>query len=368
MNQDIAATPLFSRIYGGLIGAAIGDAMGGPVEGLDYREIERRHGRVETLLPYDKEPAEHNQFGNEAGRVTDDTRVSLLHLEAIFASDGDVTRGDLARVMTDYHYRNPGRLQRAFIEEYHLKGFYGARKLLYGGHPTNGAIMGNTPLGLLHPADPRAAFDVAFELAYITDGYAKESAAIAAAAIASALRPGATVAGLIEEALATAVWHRREGPHWGETIERFPWAGFEGRTNQRLVRAAIEIAERHRDVFAVREEMYPQLKVGPLGSEAAQTLAVALGMLTAAEGDYRRTVIGAVNYGRDNDSYAAVAGGIAGALNGIEAIPDDWIDTVTRANPETDLRGAALRLTELVIARHRRARRNLDDAGKLFET
>ena len=58
---------LFSKIYGGLIGAAVGDALGGPVEGLDYPEIERLHGRVERMLPYDKAPSEHGQFTNEAG-------------------------------------------------------------------------------------------------------------------------------------------------------------------------------------------------------------------------------------------------------------------------------------------------------------
>jgi ADP-ribosylglycohydrolase len=367
VSTTIDGTPLFAKIHGGLLGAAVGDALGGPVEGLDYTEIEQRHGRVETMLPYTTAPSEHNHFRDEPGSVTDDTRVSMLHCEAIFASRGDVARGDLARVMTDYHYAHPGRLQRAFIEEYHLKGFYGARKLLYGGHPTNGAIMGNTPLGLLHPADPRSAFEVAFELAYITDGYAKESAAIAAASIAVAMRPGATVTDLIDEALDTAVWHRREGPLWGETIASFPWAAFEGRTNQRLVADAVEIAERHRDVFAVRDEMYAALKVSPLGSEAGQTLSVALGMLVAAGGDYRETVIGAVNYGRDNDSYAAVAGGIAGALHGVEAIPEDWRAAVVSANPEYDFEGTARRLTELVVDRHHDARRVLDDAEKLLE-
>ncbi len=136
---------LFSKIYGGLIGAAVGDALGGPVEGLDYPEIERLYGRVERMLPYDKAPSEHGQFTNEAGSYTDDTRISLIHCQAILATGGDVTRGDLARAITDYHYQNPGRLERAFIEEYHLKGFYGARKLLYGGQPTNGAIIGNAP-------------------------------------------------------------------------------------------------------------------------------------------------------------------------------------------------------------------------------
>ncbi len=357
---------LFSKIYGGLIGAAVGDALGGPVEGLDYPEIERLHGRVERMLPYDKAPSEHGQFTNEAGSYTDDTRISLIHCQAILATGGDVTRGDLARAITDYHYQNPGRLERAFIEEYHLKGFYGARKLLYGGQPTNGAIMGNTPLGLLHPADPRAALEVAFELAYITDGYAKESSAIAAAAVAGAMRPGATPKGLIDEAFAAATWFRREGPWWRETIENFAWARFEGRPNQELVGAALEIAERHGDVFAVRSEFYDRLLVSPVGSEAGQTLAVALGMLVAADGDYRTTVLGAVNYGRDNDSYAAVAGGIAGALNGVDAIPEEWIEAVRAANPPPDLRDVALELTELAASRHGRAKRDLADVEGLL--
>ena len=366
MSDNTSDTPLFAKIHGGLLGAAVGDALGGPVEGLDWREIEAQHGRVETMLPYRKPPAEHNHFNSVAGSVTDDTRVSMIHCEAIFASGGDTTRGDLAAAIADYRAAHDGRLQRAFIEEYYLKGLYGARKLLYGGHPTNGAIMGNTPVGLLFPADPRRAFDMAYELAYITDGYAKESAAIAAAAIAAAMRPGATVAGLIDEALATAVWHRREGPLWGETIETFPWAAFEGRTNQRLVDDAVSIAERHRDVFAVRDEMYAALKVSPLGSEAAQTLAVAIGMLVAADGDFRTTIVGAVNYGRDNDSYAAVAGGIAGALHGVDAIPADWRDAVIAANPEYDFEGTARRLTELVVARHRAAKRVVDDTERLL--
>ena len=226
--------------------------------------------------------------------------------------------------------------------------------------------MGNTPLGLLHPADPRAALEVAFELAYITDGYAKESSAIAAAAVAGAMRPGATPKGLIDEAFAAATWFRREGPWWRETIENFAWARFEGRPNQELVGAALEIAERHGDVFAVRSEFYDRLLVSPVGSEAGQTLAVALGMLVAADGDYRTTVLGAVNYGRDNDSYAAVAGGIAGALNGVDAIPEEWIEAVRAANPPPDLRDVALELTELAASRHGRAKRDLADVEGLL--
>jgi len=349
-----------------MIGGAVGDALGGPVEGLDYQEIERLHGRVETLLPYSREPAEHGPFTTHAGSVTDDTRLNLIICRALLDSGGDVTRGDLARAVTDYYYRHQGKLERAFAEEYFLKGLYGSRKLIFGGQPTNGAIMSNAPLGLIHPADPKAAFAAAFELAYLTDGYAKESAAISAAAVAAAMRPGATVESLIEEALSAAAWYRREGPLWGETIRTFEWARFEGRPNQELIAAALAVAKRYGDVFAIRRELYELLRVSPVGSEAGQTLAVALAMLMAADGDYRQTVIGAVNYGRDNDSYAAVAGAIAGALRGAGAVPREWAETVRLANPEPDIREVAGDLTSLVLAHHQERRRNVADVEELL--
>jgi ADP-ribosylglycohydrolase len=350
--MNLQHTKLFSKIYGGIIGAAIGDAMGGPVEGLHFEEIEKRHGVVDTFLPYSKEPSEHAQFTNHPGSYTDDTRLHLILCQAIIETNGDITRGDFAKALTDYHYTHTEKLERSFIEEYYLKGLYGSRKLIYGGQATNGAIMGNAAVGLIHPAHPKAAFEIGYELAYITDGYAKESAAISVAAIAVAMRPNATVESILEEALDTAAWFRREGPLWAETIRTREWARFEGRPNQELIHAALHIAKKHYDVFAIRAELYEVLKVSPIGSEAGQTLAVALAMLVAAKGDFKQTIIGCVNYGRDNDSYATVAGAIAGALNGSESIPQDWIETVLQANPKPNLRDVALELTNIAYKKH----------------
>jgi ADP-ribosylglycohydrolase len=112
----------------------------------------------------------------------------------------------------------------------------------------------------------------------------------------------------------------------------------------------------------VREEFYQTLRRGPLFSEASQTLAVALGMLVAAQGDLQRTIIGCVNYGRDNDSYASVAGAVVGALHGARAVPADWIATVTSANPRPDLRALAVGLCEVTA---RRQHRRLETAESL---
>jgi len=45
---------------------------------------------------------------------------------------------------------------------------------------------------------------------------------------------------------------------------------------------------------------------------------------------YRACVLKAVNLGEDTDTVAAVAGGLAGALYGYEAIPAEWLDTLLR--------------------------------------
>ena len=360
-----AAPGLTERVRGGLLGAAVGDALGGPVEGLDHDEIARRHGWVDDLMAYAKDPSEHAHFTTHAGSYTDDTRLHLIVCDAIVGAGGDVTRGDLARALLEYERTHDGPLERSFIEEYARKGLYGSRTLIFGGHPTNGALMANAAVGLVHPADPDGAFRCAFELAYLTDGYAKESAAIGAAAVAAAMHPDATPRRIVDTALGAADGFRRDGPLWRETVRTRAWARFEGRPNHELVEAAVTIAERERDVRALPAILYPMLQVGPLFSEAGQTLAVALAMLVAADGDYREAVLGAVNYGRDNDSYACVTGAIAGALGGERGVPERWRVDVCAANPEPDLERVADDLAAVARARHQRAAAVVDAVRRM---
>ena len=46
--------------------------------------------------------------------------------------------------------------------------------------------------------------------------------------------------------------------------------------------------------------------------------------------NYRDCVLKAVNLGRDTDTVAAVAGGMAGILYGYEAIPSEWLDVLMK--------------------------------------
>jgi ADP-ribosylglycohydrolase len=363
-GQALENTVLFDKIYGSMLAGAIGDAMGGPVEGWHYEQIVAKHGVVQSLLPYSDSPDYHAHFETAPGTVTDDTRLKHLLCQAILACGGLPRRGDLVKACADAYYAAQTDLERGFLEEYVLAGMYGDAKLIWGGQPTNGFIMANSPLGLICACDPEAAFALSYEVDFISDGYAKYSAALAAAAVAAAMAPGATVDSVIGAALAACQAHRVEG----DLTRRWHWYDHVFCLNERLIGTAVEVAARHRDVFAVRAEYYRSLQVSCLGSEAAQTLAVALGMLVAAGGDLRQAIIGCVNYGRDNDSYATVAGAIVGALHGTKAIPADWRATVEAANPEPDMRRLSFGLAQVALRRYQHMSAAVNRVERLLQS
>jgi hypothetical protein len=70
----------------------------------------------------------------------------------------------------------------------------------------------------------------------------------------------------------------------------------------------------------------------PSRLHAIEELPVALGMLIIAAGDFRAAVLGGVNYGRDSDSIATMAGAISGALHGPAVIPPDWAAAVAEGS------------------------------------
>ena len=59
------------------------------------------------------------------------------------------------------------------------------------------------------------------------------------------------------------------------------------------------------------------------------TLEAALWCLLTTD-SYEKCVLKAVNLGRDTDSVAAIAGGIAGAIYGYDSIPKEWLDALMR--------------------------------------
>ncbi|GAA2410536.1 ADP-ribosylglycohydrolase family protein [Streptomyces coeruleofuscus] len=341
--QQIAT--LDERITGSLVGAAVGDALGGPVEGYSPEQILERHGgRVHGIVgPWHGDdwrtarPLAPYHKGD--GHVTDDTLMTHAlirvyarvrdHLDAYAIADHLVP--DL---MTEPRWipeleTEALPLHRVFLAEKWLVtrihyGHADPREAGTGNIVNCGAAMYMSPVGLVNAANPRAAYAEALDIAGAhQSSYGREAAGVLAAAVAAACAPGATPDSVVSTCLSLA----KDGTR--TAIER-----------------VCEEASRHTDFESalgpLRETVAPYDTVGPdyrapsLGARrpsrlhAIEELPVALGMLLVAQGDYRHAVLGAVNYGRDCDSIATMAGALAGALG--SPIPQDWAKTVAEAS------------------------------------
>ncbi|MFI8833794.1 ADP-ribosylglycohydrolase family protein [Streptomyces afghaniensis] len=336
---------LDERITGALVGAAVGDALGGPVEGYSPEQILERHGgRVHGIVgPWHGDdwrtarPLAPYHKGD--GHVTDDTLMTHAlirvyarvrdHLDAYAVADHLVP--DL---MTEPRWipeleTETLPLHRVFLAEKWLVtrihyGHADPREAGTGNIVNCGAAMYMTPVGLVNAADPRAAYAEALDIAGAhQSSYGREAAGVLAAAVAAACTPGATPDSVVSTCLSLA----KDGTR--TAIER-----------------VCEEASRHTDfesaLAPLREAVAPYDTVGPdyrapsLGARrpsrlhAIEELPVALGLLLVAQGNYRHAVLGAVNYGRDCDSIATMAGALAGALG--SPVPQDWAKTVAEAS------------------------------------
>ncbi|WP_037668758.1 ADP-ribosylglycohydrolase family protein [Streptomyces griseus] len=358
-TAEVHGASLDERITGALVGAAVGDALGGPVEGYSPDQIVQRHGgRVHGVVgPWNGDdwrtarPVAPYHKGD--GHVTDDTLMTHAlvrvyarvrdHLDAYAVADHLVP--DL---MTTPRWipeleAEALPLQRIFLAEKWLVtrlhyGHADPREAGVGNIVNCGAAMYMAPVGLVNAADPPAAYAEALDIAGAhQSSYGREAAGVLAAAVAAACSPGATPDTVVSACLALA----KDG-------------------TRAAIEKVCEAASRHTDfesaLVPLREAVAPFDTVGPdyrspsLAARrpsrlhAIEELPVALGMLVVAGGDYRHAVLGAVNYGRDCDSIATMAGALSGALG--SPVPEDWAKTVAEAS-RLDLWAPARTLTDV---------------------
>lgn len=343
----MSKSTLYKKVYGALIGAAIGDAMGGPVEMYHYKKIIEKHGWVDSLLPYDEiEPNVHGPWAKDAGAYTDDSRMSKIFCEAILECKRVPDSKDIAKAYIDYYHYAAEGLPKEFIEEYYMKAVYQERKQVFGGQPTNGGIMGIAPYGVINACNPKKALSDAYEAMFIVEGYAKYSAAIAAAAIAAAMKPEATVQSIIDDSLEALHSHKEsvEGDLW-RNCHMYPHVAMK---NESLIRECIKVADKYDNTEDLREELFETV-AQQFFADGSETLAIAMTMVYKADGDYERAVEGCINFGRDNDSSGSVAGAITGALNGVEGIKPEWVELVEKVNAQPTFAYYAEKITDIIL-------------------
>jgi len=316
------ATPVsFKRAYGVFVGQAAGDALGAPTENLSRQDIVRRWGWVDSFISDDPAGTDDTeyavltawnilQYGSElsSNAVAESWRRLLLTQEDDFISGGFSEMGSLANLERG--------LEPPYCGNDHYEPF------------SDGAAMRVSPIGLFCAGHPSMAAQLATEDARVSHSRDGIDCARAVAAGVSA-------------ALVTDRWEDVTSAAMGQ-IPKTSWTW-------RMIHRAVDIGRAHRNITEAVDALcdaliishYPWSDVGP------EATAFAFGVFAAARGDYVDSVLAGVNAGRDSDTIAAMAGAMAGGLNGADAVPDDWKSAVNIVRGDCIRATAGVRLDEL---------------------
>ncbi|MFI6495800.1 ADP-ribosylglycohydrolase family protein [Nonomuraea typhae] len=366
-------TPLEDKAVGCVAGAAVGDALGGATEGWTPEQITARYGgAVEGIVPPYYEDWRNARpiapYHKGDGHITDDTLMTHAlirvyektgaHLDAYAMAEHFVPELMGERRWIPELEAEALPLQRVFLAEKWIVarlhyGHADPREAGVGNIVNCGAAMYVAPVGVVNAGDPDAAYAEAVDLTGAhQSSYGREAAGVMAAAVAEAMRPGATVDSVIATCLRLAKDGSRAAIEavCGAAAGIGHWEGSFG-TLRAAMRPFDTVADTYRDQGLGARR--------PSRVHSIEELPLALAFLVVAKGDYRETVLGGVNYGRDADSIASMGGAIAGALGGFASVPAEWAEAVGTASrtdivePGRAIARAALRVHAGDLARRR---------------
>ncbi len=339
---------LYDRIYGSLLTAALGDALGGPSETQSKTEILKNFGgRIETFydgLPYDR---------NALCEVTDDTSQMYEMGKAVIQTDGELTVEAAAAGIVSwadnyprFYPRCAGPTTRYIVDA--LKAGedpveLGKKGLQFQRGTSNGAVMRIAAAGLVNPGNWEGAVQTAVTMTKPSHG--TQQAFSASSAVACAIAEAMTEHSTIHSVLRAAVYGARRGEEIGLKEGRIAPGG---RVYTNLIEA-IEIAFRSRDVEEV-ERMLDE-SVGANICTARASVPITIGLFAANHGDGMGTIISCANVGGDTDTIGCMAGMIAGAFSGTSGLREDWCRQLKETNPDFDLEWMARELTRIAKRR-----------------
>ena len=348
---------LQDKATGALAGAAVGDALGGAAEGNTPEAIQSRYGGfISGIVPPFLEDWRNARpiapYHKGDGHITDDTLMTTAlvdvyatvrdHLDAFAIAEHLVPLlvGD-KRWIPELE-SEALLLHRIFLAEKWLVarlhyGHIDPREAGVGNIVNCGATMYVAPIGIANSGSPDTAYAEAIDVAGAhQSSYGREAAGVFAATVAEAMRPGASVTSVVDTALRLA----KDGTH--DAIDA-------------VVSTAAGLTDWRGAITPLRNAVVPFDTVGPdyrqpakdaripSRTKSIEELPIALGMLIVGAGDYSESVLGSINYGRDSDSIATMAGALCGALSGAGSVPPEWRNTVATASRiDLDVPGATM--------------------------
>ena len=394
LKQNIAKPQISREVYhdkvlGLLIGSAIGDAMGAPTEMWSRRDIQLDYGFVDSLDSMVRAPTAEGTWKNNlpAGGTTDDTRWKKITVEYLLENNSDkINPTSFAKYIVDLYKTRIQDLKntdgfepepfeenlmkmswlqewalvaKPFVEN-DLQGYSRALNKFYGGEMTCGGMLYSPVFGAAHPKDPENGYRAGFEMSIFDIGYAKDMTALISAMTSAAFDEKATQ----ESVLNINRNIDPEGYFKSRLVGRSAYRFYQYAKNIVYETDALTVAE-----YEVKPEIpksmkhleileYLKLKKAFEMLDAAnedvafhpgEIYLITLTAMMFCDFDFEKSMNFIVNYGRDNDTVAAIAGAILGAYWGADQLPKDMSALVLTVNKEElgiDLERLASQLTE----------------------
>jgi ADP-ribosylglycohydrolase len=302
---------------------ATGDALGVPTSFLTPSYIRERWGWVDTFYPPEKGHIFHD--GLQAGEYTDDTEQALALIKS-FTRHGKVVPEDIVKEILAWAERVKDKYASPLgpSTERALKAIAAGVPIHESGRRgnTNGAAMRISPLGIIHGLRGSALKELAADV-YLTcipthnTRVCVASAAAVAWGVASCIRGEKDLFAILHECAKAA----EEGGQYGNDIP--------APSVSRRVEFIGAMIQKGGGARAVMAEMYDLFGGGDL---AADSIPVAVGLFVLGKGDPKQVNELCVNFGGDCDTNAAMAGAMAGAYSGLDAVPPAWRETIKQVN------------------------------------
>ncbi len=324
MRSAAPRVSLREKFFGCIAGCHIGSAMAAPVEGWPWERIEKEYGALDRFLPY-----EHyrNGWRREPGTTEDGVERQKLMITAIIEKKDRVNAEDVRRIwLRDIKPESAGMVSEPFEAVLLAMAKSGIPARDLGKYCDYAGLVSMArschPLGLINAGDVASAIEDVYEVGQLyqtSNSRGIQWAAVTAAGIAAATKPGATV-----ESVLDAVFKHCEKRVVAE-IDR-----------------ALKLTAGCKDFRELRkafDKVYYGAGIPYANSYANEVVTKAVCVFRLANGNLREAIVAGVNMGRDTDCCTAVAAGLTGALGGAAALPPEWIrqsDYATSLNRYTN--------------------------------
>jgi ADP-ribosyl-[dinitrogen reductase] hydrolase len=279
-------TNLKNKVIGSFIGLAVGDALGASVEFMP-------RGTFQTVT--DMQPG--GPFNLKIGEWTDDTIMALCLAESLIKNSGfneiDILNSWLAWYERGYNSPKGYCFDIGSTTAGSLKYYSFVRSPIPGLNQYaagNGSIMRLSPIPAFYYENKEQALELSWKQGNLTHNsiIANDCCYILASYILRAYENSDVFSNIDNSNLHHTVKHIAFGQYKNKTIDQIKSGGY-----------------------------------------CVETLEAAIWSVYTTN-NFSDAVLKAVNLGDDTDSVAAVAGQIAGAIYGIDNIPNNWIDKLHR--------------------------------------